>query len=127
MGFMHPDDGNDQACVGKSLGLSMRFVGSLTNCVFVDINECQMFNNLCVYGTCENTFGMFRCQCHDGYTLDHSGGNCTDVDECKSPQSCLYGQCSNMEGSFRCLCPSTHSLVSEGNACIGNWTVCGHP
>lgn len=79
-----------------------------------------MFNNLCVYGTCENTFGMFRCQCHDGYALDHSGGNCTDIDECKSPQSCLYGHCSNMEGSFRCLCPATHSLISDGNACIGN-------
>lgn len=78
-----------------------------------------MFNNLCVFGTCENTFGMFRCLCHEGYKLDGNGGNCTDIDECESPQSCLYGKCTNLEGSFRCLCPPDYELVVEGNACIG--------
>lgn len=78
-----------------------------------------MFNNLCVYGKCENTFGMFRCECDDGYKLDGSGGNCTDIDECESPQSCLYGKCTNLEGSYRCLCPPNYELVEEGNACIG--------
>lgn len=78
-----------------------------------------MFNNLCVFGKCENTFGFFRCECYDGYKLDSSGGNCTDIDECESPQSCLYGECTNTDGSFKCLCPPHHDLVSEGNACIG--------
>ncbi|CAH1374115.1 unnamed protein product [Tenebrio molitor] len=102
MGFMHPDERNDQACV--------------------DINECNMFNNLCVFGKCENTFGMFRCDCHDGYKLDGSGGNCTDIDECESPQSCLYGKCTNLDGSFRCICPPNYELVAEGNACIDRRT-----
>ncbi|XP_050313522.1 fibrillin-2-like [Anthonomus grandis grandis] len=102
MGFMHPSEGNDQSCV--------------------DIDECEMFNNLCVFGTCENTLGMFRCECHEGYKLDGSGGNCTDIDECESPQSCLYGECSNLEGSFKCLCPENYELVSEGNACIDRRT-----
>lgn len=82
-----------------------------------------MFNNLCVFGKCENTFGMFRCECYDGYKLDDSGGNCTDVDECDSPQSCLYGKCSNTEGSFKCLCPDNHDLVLDGNACVGKTLV----
>ena len=42
-----------------------------------DINECQVFRNLCVHGRCENVFGMFRCICNQGYTLDITGGNCT--------------------------------------------------
>ncbi|XP_072384771.1 fibrillin-1-like [Diabrotica undecimpunctata] len=102
MGFMHPQEGNEQSCV--------------------DINECDMFNNLCVYGKCENTFGFFRCECNDGYKLDSSGGNCTDIDECESPQSCLYGECTNTDGSFKCICPPHHDLVSEGNACIDRRT-----
>ncbi|GJQ88324.1 hypothetical protein Trydic_g3801 [Trypoxylus dichotomus] len=102
MGFMHPDDKNDKACV--------------------DIDECQMFNNLCVFGKCINSFGMFECECNDGYKLDGSGGNCTDIDECESPQSCLYGQCTNLEGSFRCICPKNYELVPEGNACIDRRT-----
>jgi hypothetical protein len=81
-----------------------------------------MFNNLCVFGKCENTFGMFRCDCHDGYKLDGSGGNCTDIDECESPQSCLYGKCTNLDGSFRCICPPNYELVAEGNACIDRRT-----
>ena len=34
-----------------------------------------MFSNLCVYGKCENVFGMFRCICDKGFVLDESGGN----------------------------------------------------
>lgn len=44
---------------------------------FADINECDMFPNLCVNGQCENVFGMFRCICNQGYKLDITGGNCT--------------------------------------------------
>ncbi|KAJ8945200.1 hypothetical protein NQ318_013650 [Aromia moschata] len=81
-----------------------------------------MFHNLCVFGKCENTFGMFRCECRDGYKVDGSGGNCTDIDECESPQSCLYGECSNTQGSFHCVCPPHYELVAEGNACIDRRT-----
>lgn len=82
-----------------------------------------MFHNLCVFGKCENTFGMFRCDCNDGYKLDGSGGNCTDIDECESPQSCIYGDCTNSQGSYRCICPPNYELVVEGNACIGKQNV----
>nr|XP_018912347.1 PREDICTED: fibrillin-2-like [Bemisia tabaci]XP_018912348.1 PREDICTED: fibrillin-2-like [Bemisia tabaci] len=98
MGFMHPDDKNEHMCV--------------------DINECEMFNNLCVYGRCINVFGMFRCECDEGFQLDSSGGNCTDINECESPQACLYGTCTNTIGSFKCSCPPNYQLVSSGNACV---------
>ncbi|XP_069699509.1 fibrillin-2-like isoform X2 [Periplaneta americana] len=98
MGFMHPDERSEQACV--------------------DINECQMFSNLCVYGRCVNIFGMFRCECEEGYTLDGSGGNCTDVNECDNPQACLYGTCINTQGRFICQCPPNYELVPAGNACV---------
>lgn len=41
-----------------------------------DIDECT-FQNICVFGSCQNLPGMFRCVCDDGYELDRSGGNCT--------------------------------------------------
>lgn len=48
------------------------------------------------------------------------GFNCTDVDECKSPQSCQYGECINTQGSYTCRCPPNYELVSDGTACFGN-------
>jgi len=42
-----------------------------------DIDECDMFNNLCVNGECDNTMGYFQCTCAPGYKLDATGGNCT--------------------------------------------------
>lgn len=44
--------------------------------VLSDINECAVFNNICVNGRCENIFGLFKCLCHDGFHLDHTGGRC---------------------------------------------------
>ena len=43
---------------------------------FSDIDECS-FQNICVFGTCNNLPGMFHCICDDGYELDRTGGNCT--------------------------------------------------
>lgn len=46
-------------------------------------------------------------------------GNCTDVNECESPQACLYGECINNEGNYTCKCPPNYQLVPAGNACVG--------
>lgn len=43
----------------------------------LDIDECSYFSNLCINGECENTLGMFRCRCNQGFKQDVSGGNCT--------------------------------------------------
>lgn len=78
-----------------------------------------MFSNLCLHGRCENIFGMFRCECNEGYQIDNTGGNCTDINECESPQACLYGTCINNQGSFQCQCPTNYELVPAGNGCVG--------
>lgn len=53
-----------------------------------DIDECN-FQNICVFGSCQNLPGMFRCVCDDGYELDRSGGNCTG--ECgRDAVQCSY-------------------------------------
>ncbi|XP_037874370.1 fibrillin-1 isoform X2 [Bombyx mori] len=88
----------------------------------LDMDECATFDNVCVFGRCVNTYGMFKCICDKGYQSDSvddlmPGFNCTDVDECKSPQSCQYGQCINTQGSYTCRCPPNYELVSDGTAC----------
>lgn len=45
-------------------------------CSTTDIDECA-FPDICVYGTCHNIPGLFRCECDTGYELDRTGGNCT--------------------------------------------------
>ncbi|XP_037292481.1 fibrillin-2 isoform X3 [Manduca sexta] len=89
----------------------------------LDMDECATFDNVCVFGKCVNTYGMFKCICDKGYQSDSvddlmPGFNCTDVDECKSPQSCQYGECINTQGSYICRCPPNYELVSDGTACF---------
>ena len=43
-----------------------------------DVDECVL-GNICVFGSCENLPGMFRCICGEGYELDRGAGNCTGV------------------------------------------------
>ena len=60
----------------------------------VDIDECSLVNggdNVCLNGVCHNLEGSFRCECFEGYRLDASGSNCTDIDECADPQTCRRG------------------------------------
>lgn len=51
---------------------------------FADIDECS-FQQLCVFGTCKNLPGMFRCICDEGFELDRSGGNCTGTSYFDTP------------------------------------------
>ncbi len=87
MGFTPTED--SKACQGAALILShfilffvLVFVSVTNNFsrslspFATDIDECN-FQNICVFGTCQNLPGMFRCVCDDGYELDRSGGNCT--------------------------------------------------
>lgn len=87
MGFTPTED--SKACQGAVLSLfillffavlfsfSCLIFSLLQTGTFVtDIDECN-FQNICVFGTCQNLPGMFRCVCDDGYELDRSGGNCT--------------------------------------------------
>ncbi|XP_067253271.1 fibrillin-2 [Chanodichthys erythropterus] len=73
--------------------------------VYKDINECKVFQSICIHGKCRNTIGSFRCRCDSGFALDTNEQNCTDIDECKiSPDVCGHGMCMNSLGSFQCNC-----------------------
>lgn len=76
---------------------------------FSDINECEMFRNLCVNGECVNIFGLFRCDCMEGYQLDITGGNCTGKSgsRVENPLKTL-SSCCCLETSF-----SRHQWVWE--------------
>ena len=91
---MHPDTASSQSCM--------------------DINECERIENICMNGFCENTNGIFRCICDQGYTLDENGSNCTDIDECSDPQTCQYGSCINQDGTFICECPEGFDKLPSG-------------
>lgn len=34
------------------------------------MDECATFDNVCVFGRCVNTYGMFKCICDKGYQSD---------------------------------------------------------
>lgn len=55
-----------------------------------DIDECSL-PNICVFGTCHNLPGLFRCECDIGYELDRSGGNCTGESSRVSQGPRLWG------------------------------------
>ena len=39
----------------------------------LDIDECTQGSGICGNGTCVNTAGSFRCNCHSGFRLDRRG------------------------------------------------------
>lgn len=48
----------------------------------LDINECALSLPICRNGACENLEGGYRCICNPGYTVDESGHQCHDINEC---------------------------------------------
>lgn len=38
-----------------------------------DVDECTQGSGICGNGTCVNTAGSFRCNCHSGFRLDRRG------------------------------------------------------
>ena len=45
------------------------FVGQGDEHDCVDIDECELFDNVCVHGKCENQNGLFKCFCDKGFKL----------------------------------------------------------
>ncbi|VDI06848.1 Hypothetical predicted protein, partial [Mytilus galloprovincialis] len=61
----------------------------------VDINECELFPDICVGGFCTNTRGSFRCSCPPGLSLDSSGRNCVDTRQSSCYMEYSRGLCSS--------------------------------
>ncbi|XP_055956124.1 fibrillin-2 [Patella vulgata] len=85
-----------------------------------DINECQLFPDICQNGRCRNTQGSFTCTCEPGFAKDDMGTNCTDIDECRISLTavCNNGQCENTLGGFRCICDAGYEGVMMDTMCM---------
>ncbi|XP_075944108.1 fibrillin-2-like [Anarhichas minor] len=96
----------------------------------IDNNECSGQNSACgSRASCVNTPGSFNCECTKGFSLDNTGAECEDVDECGSNHRCQHG-CQNMMGGFRCGCPQGYVQHYQWNQCVDEnecqaSTVCG--
>uniref|UniRef100_A0A4W3HSE0 Fibrillin-2 n=1 Tax=Callorhinchus milii TaxID=7868 RepID=A0A4W3HSE0_CALMI len=94
-----------------------------------DVNECQDNPGICLNGHCINMDGSFRCECPMGYSLDYSGINCTDTDECGIGNPCGNGTCTNVIGGFECSCdegfePGPMMTCEDINECSQNPLLC---
>uniref|UniRef100_A0A803VCW3 Fibrillin 3 n=1 Tax=Ficedula albicollis TaxID=59894 RepID=A0A803VCW3_FICAL len=85
----------------------------------IDNNECTAQPSLCgAKGQCLNTPGSYNCECQKGFSLDSSGVNCEDVDECDGNHRCQHG-CQNVLGGYRCGCPQGYVQHYQWNQCVG--------
>uniref|UniRef100_A0A3P9NTP2 Fibrillin-1 n=1 Tax=Poecilia reticulata TaxID=8081 RepID=A0A3P9NTP2_POERE len=83
-----------------------------------DINECALDPDICQNGICENMLRSFKCNCNDGFEVDHTGKNCFDIDECLVNRLlCDNGLCRNTPGSFTCQCPKGYRFDTETIVC----------
>uniref|UniRef100_A0A8C2EZ36 Fibrillin 2b n=1 Tax=Cyprinus carpio TaxID=7962 RepID=A0A8C2EZ36_CYPCA len=84
----------------------------------IDNNECSNQPNVCgSRASCLNTPGSFNCECQKGFSLDTTGINCDDVDECGGNHRCQHG-CQNMLGGYRCGCPQGYVQHYQWNQCV---------
>ena len=45
----------------------------------LDVNECAEDETLCQPGTCMNTIGAYKCDCHKGYEVGDGGKKCVGI------------------------------------------------
>ncbi|XP_054253822.1 fibrillin-2 isoform X1 [Indicator indicator] len=92
----------------------------------IDNNECGSQPSLCgSKGICQNTPGSFTCECQRGFSLDSTGLNCKDVDECDGNHRCQHG-CQNIVGGYRCGCPQGYIQHYQWNQCVDE-NECSNP
>ncbi|XP_037339469.2 latent-transforming growth factor beta-binding protein 3 [Pungitius pungitius] len=61
-----------------------------------------------------------RCHCRAGFTLQHDGRTCRDINECAVNQGLgpCAERCLNSPGSYRCSCSYGYILAGNGRSCI---------
>lgn len=109
----HPQFTGDfcQSCISG-------FIGERCN---KDINECNVTQQICNYGVCNNTYGGFHCHCPVNVT-----GRLCDVDlydNCQSNPCSRNATCVDEYGSFRCVCQAGFTGQNcdvNINECVNN-------
>ncbi|KAM4701245.1 vitamin K-dependent protein S [Discoglossus pictus] len=83
-----------------------------------DINECELYPNICGRAQCKNTAGKYDCDCGDGFRFNTSTKSCEDIDECADN---ICGQmCVNTPGGYSCYCNGRKGfkLAQDRTSCV---------
>ncbi|PIK38437.1 putative latent-transforming growth factor beta-binding protein 2-like isoform X2, partial [Apostichopus japonicus] len=87
--------------------------------ILVDIDECVRYPGKCGAGICENTPGLYRCKCAEGYTFRRKSLRCAAFDTCsRNPGVCGNGTCSFQGTRLECLCPSGYEFDLTVRQCL---------
>ncbi|KFD67533.1 hypothetical protein M514_20210 [Trichuris suis] len=76
------------------------------------INDCS------IHSKCENTFGSYKCICHDGWRGIHCD---EDDDECNTAQQICGGmtdRCENIAGSYKYIEECKNNPCRHGGLCM---------
>ncbi|ESO83546.1 hypothetical protein LOTGIDRAFT_133333, partial [Lottia gigantea] len=94
---------------------------------------CTRYKESC-HHVCTNIPGSFKCSCHNGYRMTHSGqciGNVYNLSKALIPDfGCLDGRsncqqiCINREGFFQCKCYDGYTYNTNNNTCIRDVDEC---
>nr|XP_054762087.1 latent-transforming growth factor beta-binding protein 3-like [Lytechinus pictus] len=81
-----------------------------------DINECELFTDVCSNGNCTNTDGSYFCTCSVGFQLGNANASCIDINECLRDHGCNQ-TCINSPGNYSCSCDPGFELDDDGFTC----------
>ncbi|KFD59834.1 hypothetical protein M514_13293 [Trichuris suis] len=77
-------------------------------------------NNCSIHSKCENTFGSYKCICHDGWRGIHCD---EDIEECKNNPCRHGGLCMETYGGYTCQCPpgwNGHNCEKDIDECTSS-------
>ncbi|VDI38553.1 Hypothetical predicted protein [Mytilus galloprovincialis] len=77
---------------------------------------CTLHNLTCEYG-CDNASkpDTWECICREGYLLDSSSGNCSNINECEA--NVCTQTCQDTVGSYTCSCYTGFKLNADKTSC----------
>lgn len=97
-------------------------------------DECRNASVSRCNQTCVNTFGSFRCECHQGFISQDEGRICEDINECQAAGDVMHNctenaSCKNLPGSYNCSCNpgydgDPYSNCTDVNECTNGEAFC---
>lgn len=98
---------------------------------FLDVNECDLNSNICMFGECENTKGSFICHCQLGYSVKKGTTGCTGRSQTCTLLcfgfSCFRGQLDHHLSLCLCQTMMAPAIMSTcPRACVWVCVFSGH-